>query len=108
MNASALIKVDKATFFDFIRRQTEGRFEYEGGRIVQQMTGGTLAHSGITQRFISIIERQLDPQKWLVSGHSRGVETAVTVRYPDVVAEKLAGADVKGLSTTVPHHTYPL
>lgn len=101
MNVRAHIKVDKAAFFRFVTSQAEGRFEYDRGQIVQQMTGGTLAHSLISQRFISAIERRLDAKAWAVTGHSRGVETPVTVRYPDVLVEPMSGA-MKGLSTEVP------
>jgi Uma2 family endonuclease len=101
MNASAYLKVDKATFFEFVASQAEGRFEYEEGRIVQQMTGGTFAHMRLAQRFVSILERQLDTNAWVVTSHGRGVETAKTVRYPDVVVEAL-GASMKGLSTDKP------
>ena len=101
MNANAYVKVDKATFFRFIERQTEGRFEYEDGRIVQQMSGGTLDHMRIVQRFVSALEQQLDLNVWVVTSQGRGVETAKTVRYPDVVVEAL-GAAGKGLSTEKP------
>jgi Uma2 family endonuclease len=88
VNVRAHIKVDKGAFFRFIEQQAEGRFEYEEGRIVQQMTGGTRRHAAIAQRFISVLERQLDPAKWLVTGHTRGVDTGRTVRYADVVVEQ--------------------
>ena len=101
MNVSAYLKVDKAAFFKFVASQAEGRFEYEEGRIVQQMSGGTFAHMRIVQRFVSIFERQLDADVWAVTSQGRGVETAKTVRYPDVVVEAL-GAAVKGLSTDKP------
>jgi Uma2 family endonuclease len=101
VNVSSHIKVDKATFFRFVTSQAEGRFEYDRGRIVQQMTGGTLAHSLISQRFISAFERRLDAVAWAVTGHSRGVETLATVRCPDVLVEPMSGA-LKGLSTEIP------
>lgn len=101
MNVSSHIKVDKATFFKFVTSQAEGRFEYDCGRIVQQMTGGTLAHSLVSQRFISAFERRLNAVARAVTGHSRGVETPATVRYPDVLVEPMSGA-LRGLSTEVP------
>jgi Uma2 family endonuclease len=101
VNVSAHIKVDKATFFRFVASQAEGRFEYDRGRIVQQMTGGTLAHSLVSQRFISAFERRLDGRAWAVIGHCRGVETPATVRYPDVLVEPMSGS-LKGLSTQIP------
>jgi Uma2 family endonuclease len=87
MNVRAHIKVDKDAFFRFTGQQAEGHFEYEEGRIVQQMTGGTRRHAAIAQRFIAVLERQLDPAKWLVTGHTRGVDAGKTVRYADVVVE---------------------
>jgi hypothetical protein len=101
VNISQHIKVDKATFFRFIAAQAEGRYEYDRGRVVQQMTGGTLAHSLVSQHFITAFERRLDANAWAVTGQSRGVETPVTVRYSDVLAEPMSGA-VKGLATEVP------
>jgi Uma2 family endonuclease len=101
VSVSAHIKVDRATFFRFVASQAEGRFEYDSGRIVQQMTGGTLAHSIIAQRFISVFERRLDADLWVVTGHSRGVETRPSVRYPDVLVEPMSGA-LKALATEVP------
>lgn len=101
MNVRTHIKVDKATFFRFIAAQAEGRYEYDRGRIVQQMTGGTRRHAVIAQRFISILERQLDSGKWLVTGHTRGVDTGGTVRYADVVVEPASDA-WDDLSTDAP------
>ena len=105
MNVSAHIKVGKAAFFKFVASQAEGRFEYDRGRIVQQMTGGSLAHSLIAQRFISAFERRLDADIWVVTGHSRGVETEATVRYPDVLVEPMSASmpgALQDLTTEVP------
>jgi Uma2 family endonuclease len=101
MNVSTHIKVDKAAFFRFIASQAEGRYEYDRGHIVQQMTGGTMAHSLISQRFISAFERRLDAVAWAVTGHSRGVETPFTVRYPDVLVEPMPAA-LSDYATGVP------
>lgn len=101
MNANAYLKVDKAAFFEFVASQAEGRFEYEDGRIVQQMSGGTFAHMRIVQRFVSVFERQLDANSWAITSHGSGIETVKTVRYPDVVVEAL-GAAVESLSTDRP------
>ncbi len=101
MNARAHIPVDKATYFDFVRSQSEGRFEYDRGLIVQQMTAGTGWHSTVAQRFVSVIERQLGIEHWLVSSHARGVDTAETVRQPDVLVER-APIDLDSLATASP------
>jgi Uma2 family endonuclease len=89
MNVSAYLKVDKAAFFKFIASQAEGRFEFEEGRIVQQMSGCTFDHMRIVQRFVSAFEQQLDPNIWAVTSQGRGVDTPKTVRYPDIVVEAL-------------------
>jgi len=62
LNAPVAVKIDKAGFYDFLLRQDEGRYEWERGRIVQQMTAGTFAHMRVVQRFESVLERQLDAQ----------------------------------------------
>jgi Uma2 family endonuclease len=101
MNARDYIKVDKAAFLRFVERQAEGRFEYEEGHIVQQMSGGTFAHMRIVQRFVSAFERRLDAKVWVTTSQGRGVETPKTIRYPDVVVEAMGG-DAKALSTDKP------
>jgi Uma2 family endonuclease len=65
------------------------------------MSGGTFAHSLISQRFVSAFEKRLDSKLWALTGHSRGVETAATVRYPDTLVESM-GTDHHGLSTDAP------
>ncbi|MDX2290305.1 MAG: hypothetical protein NW217_15990 [Hyphomicrobiaceae bacterium] len=60
MNSPAFMKVDKATFYDFVARHDDQRFEYEGGYIVQQMTGGTLSHGKIVRNLLTMLTRQLD------------------------------------------------
>ncbi len=100
MNQNAFMKVDKATFYDFVTRHDDQRFEYEGGYIVQQMTGGTWSHGNIARNFLLILHGQLDRSRWTVQ-QDRGVDTDVTVRYPDIVVEPI-GAPPDSLSTTVP------
>jgi Uma2 family endonuclease len=99
MNASAFIKVDKATFFKVAQRH-EGRCEYVRGRVIMQ-SGGTFKHSQIAANFLQLVQQQLDPKRWIASGSDRGVETGETVRYPDVTAE-IAGADPNSLFTLQP------
>ena len=98
MNAFA--KVDKETFYRFMAVRREGRYEYVRGRIVQQMTGGTLRHGLVARRITSLIESQVDASRWHVVPE-RGVETSVTIRYPEVVLE-LKGGDLASLSTKSP------
>jgi Uma2 family endonuclease len=99
MSAHAFIKVDKATFLRFAEAH-EGRCEYVRGRIVMQ-AGGTFGHAEIAKRFLKLLDQQVDPKRWTANSSDRGIETADTVRYPDVIVE-LAGADLKSLSTSQP------
>ena len=101
MNITAPLKITKAEFYEFVQSQAEGRFEWERGRIVQQMTGGTFDHTQIAQRIRDCLLHQLDATSWALSLHERGVETSETIRYPDVVVEP-AGVDGKSLATSVP------
>lgn len=103
MTEHAFIIVDKATFYRFTQSAPEGhRYEFVRGRIVEDMTGGTLAHSKIARRFATAFERQLDEARWEVTnGSDRGVDTVETVRCPDVVVEP-AGAAGDSLATTEP------
>jgi Uma2 family endonuclease len=78
----------KADFHAFMATEPEGgRYELEHGRIVT-MPGGTGGHSDISSRFIIVIGRQLDEDIWALQGSDRGIETAETVRYPDVIIEQ--------------------
>jgi Uma2 family endonuclease len=100
MNANALVTVDKQTFYRLVVRAPENeRYEYVRGRIMQQMAGGTLSHAIIARRFASILERQLDTEKWIVAGSDRAIETPESIRYPDVVVEPV-GAPGDSLATT--------
>lgn len=101
MNTRVGIKVDKAAFFRFVERQVEGHFEFDRGRIVQLMTGGTFAHSQIITDFVVALRASLPREAWAISSQNRGIDAGETVRYPDVVVEP-AGGNLKALSTTIP------
>lgn len=92
MNARVFVPVDKAAFYRFIATEPEGRYEFEGGRIVQQMTGGTQRHFKIAKLFERCIETQLDALLWTVL-RDWGIETDVTVRYADVVVYSVGEPD---------------
>ncbi len=84
MNSPTFLRVDKATFYKFISGPHEGRYEYEKGYIVQQMPGATLSHARLGLNFSVTLLKQLDQGRFLVAPEL-GVETADTIRYPDVV-----------------------
>ena len=98
MNAFA--KIDPDTFFRFAAAHPEHRYELERGRIVQQMTGGTLGHGLVARRILRQIENQIDANRWLIL-QERGVKIGSSARYPDVVVEPV-GESGDSLSTTCP------
>lgn len=100
MTALTFMKVDKATFYRFVQQQSEGRYEFVRGRIMQQQQGGTRRHSRIAARFAEHCRKHLHESRWDVF-EARGVETSVTVRYPDVVVEPSTESD-ESLSTQHP------
>lgn len=102
MTAHALMFVDKPTFYRFVAEAESGyRYEYVRGWIMQQQAGGTFNHARLGARFAAVLERQLDPQIWAVTGADRGIDTGDTVRYADTVVEKL-GAPADSLATEAP------
>lgn len=84
MNSPTFLRVDKATFYKFISGPHEGRYEYQRGYIVQQMPGATVSHARIGLNVSVALLRDLDRTQWVVAPEL-GVETADTIRYPDVV-----------------------
>ena len=101
MNARAFLEVDKATYFEFLERQAEGRFEYDRGRIVPLMTEATFDRAQVVSDFNFVLRSLLSRRESVVSGQNRGVDTGNTVRYPDVLVEP-AGNTGKGMSTSTP------
>jgi Uma2 family endonuclease len=100
VNVRSFIKADKAAFYRFDQTEPEGRYEYECGRIVQQHQGGTRKHVHIGANFHRCLIGQLDADKWSIY-EGRGVETAQTIRYPDVVVEPASEPD-DSISTLKP------
>jgi len=102
MTEHQFLIVDKPTFFRFAAAAPENmRCEYVRGRIVQQMAGGTRKHAMLAQRLVKVIDRTIDPGRWIVLGSDRAVETSETIRYPDIVVEPSAGQD-NSLATKEP------
>jgi Uma2 family endonuclease len=87
MNQPLALHMDKAAFYRWVVEQ-EGRFELENG-VVQQMTGTTKTHGRIVTNFIKELSAQLDAHAWSVTACDLAVEIGNTVRYPDVVVERL-------------------
>jgi Uma2 family endonuclease len=99
MNASAFIKVDKATFFKVAERH-EGRCEYVRGRVIMQ-AGGSRRHSAIAREFLVTLVSQLDRKLWAAFGSDLAIDVGDVIRYPDVFVEP-AAADPDGLASPQP------
>ena len=100
MNAPLDLRMDNHTFLQWVQEQ-EGRFELEKGRVVQQMTGGTRRHAILATRFMIELSVRLDSSNWNVLPASLAVEIADSVRFPDVLVERV-GKDGKELSSSDP------
>lgn len=81
---NAFTPVSKDEFWRFIATRPHERFELDGGLIVQQMVGGTHLHARIAARILVAISAQLSASKQVVVSE-RGVETASSIRFADVV-----------------------
>ncbi|MEL7047362.1 MAG: Uma2 family endonuclease [Pseudomonadota bacterium] len=82
--AKTLARVSKAEFYAFASQTYDARYEYEDGYIVQQMPGATKRHHKIVMNIIRVLDKSLKPDLWVIYPEF-GVETSVTIRFPDVV-----------------------
>jgi Uma2 family endonuclease len=90
MNIQSDQRMDKAAFIAW-NASVDGRYELVGGSVAM-MTGGSRAHWLIARNLIIALHRRLDPRAWEV-GPEFGVDSdADTLRYPDVVVDRVAGA----------------
>jgi Uma2 family endonuclease len=89
---NAFTPVSKAEFYRFIESRPDERYEFEGGLVVQQMAGGTRRHGEIAKRIGRAFDGHLSRAHWVVLTE-RGVETATTVRFADVVVEPADESD---------------
>jgi Uma2 family endonuclease len=98
MNAPLDLRMDNATFLQWVQGR-EGRFELERGRVVQQMTGGSLGHAMLIGVFTAAFINRLDRLAWIVMPTELAVEIGDSVRYPDVAIEPRR-ADTHVLATS--------
>lgn len=83
MNERIDLKLDKATFLDWIQRQ-DRRYELVRGRVVMQQ-GGSLSHSRIAAKVIQLIGQQIDPTKWVVLTGDLAIDVGESLRFPDAM-----------------------
>ena len=96
MNAIIEQRMSKAEFLRWVQGR-EGRYELSGGRVMQQMTGGTIRHFDLADAIAYVLKSKVDRGRWGVTVGGPGVTipepvAAVTIRYPDVVVRSLGAA----------------
>ena len=84
------LPLDKKAFLHWVQRQ-EGRFEFAEGQVTMQARL-TRGHSRIANAFTQALRNQLNPNNWEVFAEGFGIDVGASVRYPDVLVEKVGGA----------------
>lgn len=83
MNERIDLRLDKATFLDWIQRQ-DRRYELVRGRVVMQQ-GSTFNHSRIATQLAALLMAQVDTTRWAVVVCDFAVDVGDSVRFPDVL-----------------------
>jgi Uma2 family endonuclease len=90
MNVHVPLPATKADFLRWIADQSDGRFEFVRGKVVD-MTGAKRAHVRIAANIARALMLRLNPADFEVSMNDLAVDTPEAIRYPDIVLER-AGA----------------
>lgn len=99
MNERIDLRLDKATFLDWIQRQ-DRRHELVRGRVVMQQ-GGSLSHSRIAAQVIYLLQAQIERTQWVVLTGDLAVDVGDSIRFPDAMVVAMP-ADGSVLSTDRP------
>jgi Uma2 family endonuclease len=83
MNERIDLRLDKATFLDWIQRQ-DRRYELVRGRVVMRQ-GGTFNHSRIATQLATLVMAQVETTRWAVLVCDFAVDVGDSVRFPDVL-----------------------
>jgi Uma2 family endonuclease len=90
MNIQPNLRMSKAAFIEW-SATAEERYELVGGRVLM-MARPALAHAMIVMNLALLLRAQLDPKQWVVIAEF-GLDTGPdTLRYPDVVVDRVGGA----------------
>ena len=99
MNVQLPVHMDKSAFLAWVQGREE-RYELVEGRVIM-MVGASRAHGLIVANLIVLLRRELDPQRLAVIadfGLDAGPET---LRYPDIVVDRVDG-DTTDYTATAP------
>lgn len=96
--------IDKAAFLDWVERQDGRGYELVKGRIVQDQSGGTVDHSWLAARILSLLVVRTNPAVWAVPTGDLAIDVdpvGDSIRFPEVSVIRVP-ADGKVRSTSEP------
>jgi Uma2 family endonuclease len=90
MNVQPNLRMSKAAFIEW-SAAAEERYELVGGRVVM-MARPARAHAMIVMNLAFLLRTRLDAKQWVVIAEF-GLDTGPeTLRYPDIVVDRVGGA----------------
>jgi Uma2 family endonuclease len=99
MNIQLPTHMDKPAFLEWLDRR-EDRYELVGGRVVM-MVRASRAHGIIVRNLIISLHTQLDPRQWTVLSEFGLDAGPRTLRFPDVMVDRVGGRR-RDLTATTP------
>jgi Uma2 family endonuclease len=85
MTVHAPVSMSKEAFLAWVE-QTEGRYEYAGGRVTM-MVYVTRNHAIVSGNLFATLKAKLNFERYDVATESFAVEVGTNIRFPDVVVE---------------------
>ena len=99
MNLQPNLRMSKAAFLEWGATEEE-RYELVGGRVIM-MPRPSLAYAMIVMNLAFLLQTRLDRKQWVVITEF-GLDTGPeTLRYPDIVVDRVGGAG-KSYTATAP------
>ena len=99
MNERVDLKLDKATFLDWVQHQ-DGRYELVRGRVVMH-AGGTRWHAYVASRIMGLLMQRVDGSRWSVVAGDLAIDVGPSLRYPEILVE-CSSTEGRALSTEEP------
>ncbi len=89
MNVQLPVHMDKSAFLAWVQGREE-RYELADGRVIM-MVGATRVHGQIVTNLLALLHGQLDPRQWTVIADFGLDAGPKTLRYPDIVVDRVGG-----------------
>lgn len=90
MNVQLPTHMEKPAFLDWLDRQEE-RYELVGGRVIM-MVRARRTHAIIVRNLLFMLHTRLDPRQWTVIAEFGLDAGPRTLRFPDVIVDRVGGA----------------